>query len=85
VKTQDGWLLHAGDAYFAHDEVHAPKWRCPPGLAMFQNIVQIDGKTRIHNQKRLRELVREHGHQVQVICAHDTGEFTRAQASSAAG
>src|SRR5438876_200238 len=39
VAVRDGargrWLLHAGDAYFHHDELHAETPACPPGLALF--------------------------------------------------
>jgi hypothetical protein len=38
-----------------------------------------DGPARIANQKRLRELVRDHANEVQVICAHDVSELESAQ------
>lgn len=78
VKTERGWLLHAGDAYFAHEEVHGRRWRCPPGLALFQTIRETDGHTRIANQRRLRELIRDQHAEVQVLCAHDTTELDAA-------
>ena len=70
LKTADGWLLHCGDAFFFHGEVESPP-RCPPGLRFFQNLNQHDGKARHHNQERLRELRREHGDEVTLICSHD--------------
>ena len=70
LKTADGWLLHCGDAFFFHGEVESPP-RCPPGLRLFQNLNQHDGKARHHNQERLRELRREHGDEVTLICSHD--------------
>lgn len=75
VKTEHGWLLHAGDAYFAHDEVHATPPRCPPGLALFQAVVENDHGARITNQARLRELLAKHGGEVRVICSHDASEL----------
>ncbi len=72
----DRWLLHCGDAYFHHGEMQDPAY-CPPGLALFQNLVQIDGEMRRANQKRLRELAqREAGH-VQLFSAHDPVELER--------
>lgn len=70
VNTADGWLLHCGDAYFHDGEVATPP-SCPHGLRAFQNIVQHDGKARRHNQARLRELARDHGADVRLICSHD--------------
>lgn len=74
VQHGDRWLLHAGDAYFFTDEVHAERPWCPPGLAMFQRAVAIDDAQRRANQTRLRTLVRNEG-DVTVFCAHDPEEF----------
>jgi glyoxylase-like metal-dependent hydrolase (beta-lactamase superfamily II) len=80
VDTGAGWLLHAGDAYFHHGEVGAPRRSCPAGLDLFQRIVQVDGRTRVHNQDRLRELHRERGgrggDRVAVFSAHDPVELS---------
>lgn len=69
------WLLHAGDAYFHRDEVRAPARRCPPGLDVFQRIVQVDGAARTRNQERLRELHRKNGEQIRIFSAHDPEEL----------
>jgi glyoxylase-like metal-dependent hydrolase (beta-lactamase superfamily II) len=79
VKTGEGWLLHCGDAYFHKDEVATPH-SCPPGLRVFQNLVQHDGKARRHNQERLRELAHEHRDDVRLICSHDPDELAAAAA-----
>jgi glyoxylase-like metal-dependent hydrolase (beta-lactamase superfamily II) len=79
VKTDTGWLLHAGDAYFAHNEIHRTPPRCPPMLDVFQRIVQVDGEARLANQARLRTLVTAYS-EVQVICAHDESELRTLQA-----
>lgn len=75
VKTSTGWLLHAGDAYFAHTEVHQDPPACPAGLSVFQRFAQVDGAARLSNQARLRALVKEHGSEVKVVCAHDPVEL----------
>lgn len=72
VNTPDGWLLHCGDAFFFAGEIETPR-RCPPGLRFIQTLDDHDGGARHHNQERLRELQREHGDQVTLICSHDPG------------
>jgi glyoxylase-like metal-dependent hydrolase (beta-lactamase superfamily II) len=81
VRDGDGWLLHAGDAYF-----HAGEMRMPPtaplGLRVFQDLTNVDRKRRKANQERLRELLRDHGDEVRTICAHDASELGRECRSS---
>ncbi|MET0388976.1 MAG: MBL fold metallo-hydrolase [Polyangiales bacterium] len=81
IKTNNGWLLHAGDAYFHTDEIHATPPRCPPFLALFQTTVQIDREARLANQQRLRELVAAHG-DIRVVCAHDVQELRACQSDA---
>ncbi|PTL77003.1 MBL fold metallo-hydrolase [Vitiosangium sp. GDMCC 1.1324] len=77
VQTPDGWLLHAGDAYFYHQEMDPDRPQCTPGLWAYQELMQKDGRMRKLNQERLRELVRRHDRDVRVFCAHDAVEFER--------
>lgn len=79
VRAQDGWLLHCGDAYFFRGEVES-RAHCPLGLMAFQSLVQIDGAQRLANQRRLRELKRDHGGEVRLFCAHDPVELARHRA-----
>jgi len=74
IAHEDGWLVHAGDAYFHHDEVADPP-SCPAGLALFQRLVAHDDAARLANQTRLRELKREAGGRVRVFSAHDEEEL----------
>lgn len=69
-----GWLLHAGDAYFAAGEKETPP-TCPAGLRLFQAFAQADSRHRHANQQRLRELHAAHGDEVTVFSAHDPEEF----------
>ncbi len=71
----DGWLLHAGDAYFYRGEIDPQDPSCPIGLRAYQSMMEVDRKARLMNQRRLRELVRNHGRSVQILCAHDHVEF----------
>jgi glyoxylase-like metal-dependent hydrolase (beta-lactamase superfamily II) len=76
VRDGDGWLLHCGDAYFHRGEVATPP-SCPPGLSAFQKLMADDREARIENQGRLRELARDHGDEVRLVCAHDPVELDR--------
>jgi len=80
IDGGDGWLLHAGDAYFYHGEME-PEARCTRLLSAFQALDDSDRKTRIANQKRLRELALQHA-DVRVFCAHDPVELERARAAA---
>jgi glyoxylase-like metal-dependent hydrolase (beta-lactamase superfamily II) len=82
VRSDEGWLLHCGDAYFFHGEMDADP-HCPLGLRVFQNLVQMDSASRHANQLRLRELKQQHGHEVTLFCAHDPHELTQLSARSA--
>ncbi|MCY1029890.1 MBL fold metallo-hydrolase [Corallococcus sp. BB11-1] len=77
IDTGEGWLLHAGDAYFHHGEMDLDRYRCTVGLRAYQKLMQKDGWMRWYNLRRLRELVQRHGEQVTVFCAHDSLEFER--------
>jgi glyoxylase-like metal-dependent hydrolase (beta-lactamase superfamily II) len=76
VHTGQKWLLHCGDAYFFHGETRSAA-DCPPGMRVFQGIVETDHATRVANQDRLRTLVADHGDEVETISAHDPVELRR--------
>jgi glyoxylase-like metal-dependent hydrolase (beta-lactamase superfamily II) len=75
VAHGGGWLLHCGDAYFHPSEMDAVHPRCPPGLRLYQTMMEQDRRLRLHNQERLRELSLRFGHEVRVFCAHDSAEL----------
>jgi glyoxylase-like metal-dependent hydrolase (beta-lactamase superfamily II) len=79
VRDGDGWLLHAGDAYFHHDEMRADAPACPPGLRYMQTRMETARGLRLANQERLRELVREHADQITIFSAHDPVELRSLQ------
>ncbi|GAA1258708.1 MBL fold metallo-hydrolase [Kitasatospora nipponensis] len=83
VRQGERWLLHCGDAYFSHREVRPTGADCPPGLRAFQRLVATDNRTRLANQERLRELRREHGDEVRLLCAHDPADFDRLRVEQA--
>ncbi len=76
VRSGERWLLHAGDAYFSHGEVHAERRTCPLGLRAFQWVVERDRQARLGNQARLRELARTRP-ELTIFSAHCPIEFDR--------
>ncbi|MDN5939904.1 MAG: MBL fold metallo-hydrolase [Salinisphaera sp.] len=74
VDTGDGWLLHAGDAYFHHGQLSAHS-SCPLGLAAFQRMMCENNRQRAANVQRLRELALSAQATVEIICAHDPREW----------
>jgi glyoxylase-like metal-dependent hydrolase (beta-lactamase superfamily II) len=75
VRGEDGWVLHAGDAYFNHNAVHPTGKRQPAGAAVFESMVETVHALRVYNQERLRSLLQSHGGEVRVLCAHDPAEL----------
>jgi glyoxylase-like metal-dependent hydrolase (beta-lactamase superfamily II) len=75
LKDDGGWLLQTGDAYFHHGEMNPDKPYCTPGLEMYQTMMEKNRKLRLSNQRRLRELRRDHAGEVQLFCSHDPHEF----------
>ena len=83
IRSDDGWLLHCGDAYFNHGEMQRPP-SCPPVLRFFQNLTAADNRARKSNQERLRELASRHADEVTLFCSHDPHELEREQARTGA-
>lgn len=75
INTSEGWLLHAGDAYFYRHEMSSPQYHCTPGLRAYQWMMDADREARLHNQQRLRGLARDRSQDVSMFCSHDTVEF----------
>jgi glyoxylase-like metal-dependent hydrolase (beta-lactamase superfamily II) len=80
VRDGNGWLLHAGDAYFFRGEIDAERPHCPPGLLAFQTLIAHDDGQRRRNRDRLRTLAKEQAGSVRVFSAHDPRELLSAQA-----
>lgn len=75
IKSADGWLLHAGDAVLHSSEVAAAHTRdMPPGLAVYQRIMDADHRSRRANLQRLRALASTEAGAVEIVCSHDMTE-----------
>lgn len=75
IRDADGWLLHAGDAYFYRGEVGARDYACTPMLRGYQRLMEVDREARLENQARLRKLSLECPDEVRMFSAHDAVEF----------
>jgi glyoxylase-like metal-dependent hydrolase (beta-lactamase superfamily II) len=75
IQTSEGWLLHAGDAYFYRHEMNATNRHCTPGLRAYQILMEINRKTRFHNQDRLYALSCDQTNNVHLFCSHDAIEL----------
>lgn len=82
IRRPEGWLLHAGDAYFYRGEMRQPERDCTPGLRAYQTMMEVDRRARMDNQARLRALSIEKRDEVKVLCAHDPVELEQAQAGT---
>ncbi len=82
IRRREGWLLHAGDAYFYRGEMRQVERDCTPGLAAYQDLMEVDRRARIDNQARLRALSVEKRDELHVLCAHDPVELEAAQAGA---
>lgn len=77
IQAKDGWVLHAGDAYFDHREVHQPERECACIFEILHRIDDDNRSARLCNQARLRALVHS-DENVEVFCAHNPTEFPSA-------
>lgn len=75
IKTAEGWLFHAGDAYFYRQEMDSSHPRCTPGLRAYQWMMEVDRDARLWNQARLRQLAGDRSNAVSLFCSHDAIEF----------
>jgi glyoxylase-like metal-dependent hydrolase (beta-lactamase superfamily II) len=76
VRSENGWQLHCGDAYFHHGQMEAEA-NMPVGIRVFEQLVQTDKRARLYNLERLRRLALQPDNAVQLFCAHDPVEFER--------
>jgi glyoxylase-like metal-dependent hydrolase (beta-lactamase superfamily II) len=74
VNISDKWIMHAGDAYYDHNEVYQGG-KPLLGWRAFQKIAHDDFNKAMKNQSRLAELVKLKGNEVKVFCAHDPKEL----------
>lgn len=79
VRTPEGWLLNAGDAYFHHDELASPRQEPPLGLRLYESVMHMNQRQRQANMDRLRALARDKAGTVKIFCSHDPAELDALQ------
>ena len=77
IQTEEGWLLHAGDAYFDRRQLDVPIPNCSPGLFLLQMLESSNHLLWAMNLRRLSFLANSRPDEVQMICSHDVGEYHR--------
>lgn len=75
IQTPEGWLLHAGDAYFYREEMNPSQRHCSPGMRFYQWMMEVDRNARLWNQDRLWQLSCDRGNEVRLFCSHDAIEL----------
>ena len=74
IQNSEGWLLHAGDAYFIKEDLNVDILHKNFKSELFQSVLAEHNKNRIENQKRLSQLKENHP-SIQIINSHDPRYF----------
>ena len=74
IKNSDGWLLHAGDAYY-YDKQMYEKPSCTPGFRIFQHISHMDRREALKKLNILRDVVKSNCEEIKIISSHDPSEY----------
>lgn len=75
LRTDEGWLLHCGDAYYHRGQTDPLGDWCPAGCAAFQQLSQTDRALRLATLEQIRALVRYHASEVTHFSSHDADEL----------
>jgi glyoxylase-like metal-dependent hydrolase (beta-lactamase superfamily II) len=79
LRLPTGWLLHCGDGYTYHGEVDVGNPRHPKYYKLFRPLFYMSKPFRVigNHTPRLRQLLLEHGDEVQLTCTHDPVELEK--------
>ena len=73
VKKPDGqWLFHVGDLYMDRRSLYK---KSPQLMRQAENLMAVNNKQRLNYVKRVKALIDQHGHEVQVFSSHDYSEL----------
>ncbi len=76
VKTDSGWLLHCGDAYFDARQLRKGLPYCPPGLLAMQLLISSNHLAWTYNLLKLSQL-QQRSPEVSLFCSHDPEEYRK--------
>lgn len=78
VDTDNGWLLHAGDAFYHHTQVDGGG-QAPKSLLAMERLIAADWAKVIGNHQRLAEMWHQATEDLLIVNAHDPSLLRRAQ------
>lgn len=79
---KDGWLVHAGDAFYHHSVVDTKDAGVRARIIRGVEELMADDRSKIsENHRRLRELNQQTSTRVRVFCAHDRTQFEELRSS----
>ncbi|HEY5493896.1 MAG TPA: MBL fold metallo-hydrolase [Candidatus Anoxymicrobiaceae bacterium] len=73
VETDDGWLLHCGDAFYAADELEHP----PAAVRFFARLAHDDPRSARLQLGRIKKVIAEGKGAITVMASHDRQGFDR--------
>ncbi len=76
LRTDEGWLLHCGDACYASEELDA-RPRLPLGLRIFRRVAHVQYALAMFQLDRLRTALRAGGSEIVTLASHDTAAWAR--------
>ena len=77
VRSDGGWVLHAGDAIFDRRELGF--WRHPPvALRVYLRSLAEDPRARKRSRAALAHCHQEYGHEVEILCTHEAAALREA-------
>ncbi|WP_194814342.1 MBL fold metallo-hydrolase [Nocardia sp. XZ_19_385] len=79
VDTGNGWLLHAGDAFYLGSEIDPVRPHTPLLWRLYETGAIVP-RAYHENRRRLVELNRAHGSEITIFCSHDPSAFRRLSA-----
>lgn len=74
IQTSNGWLLHAGDAYYFYKQMDENS-KTTLMVNLFQRFAHIDYEKAMQTKDKVRELALQNRDKIVVMCSHDTVEF----------
>lgn len=71
IKSDQGWVLHAGDSYYDHKELDD---KAPFGMKLFMKMVHENPAMAAKNVENLKKLKKRQP-EVKIMCSHDPSEY----------
>ena len=71
IRTASGWVLHVGDAVLDYSSLKDNPLSESAARAHLEGVLEENCRLRKKTLEQLRQLVRDHGSEVQLFCSHD--------------